>query len=446
MTEPGPAGLTPIKRALLEIKELRARLGRLERARTEPIAIIGMGCRCPGRVAGPDAFWRVLSEGGNAIGAVPAERWDADAFYDPDVEAPGRMNTRRGGFLDGLELFDADFFGITPREAANMDPQQRLVLETAWEALEHAGLAPDRLVGTRSGVFVGVSTTDYAQLVTRARHLDGLDVYYATGAVSHAVASGRLSYLLGLQGPAISLDTACSSSLVSVHLACQGLRLEECDLALAGGVNAMVTPDNTVSLARGRMLAPDGHCKAFSARADGFGRAEGAGLVVLKRLSDALRDGDRVWAVIRGSAINQDGRSQGMTAPNGPAQEAVIRAALERAGVEPGAVDYVEAHGTGTSLGDPIEIGALAAVFGEGRDREHSLRVGSVKSNIGHAETAAGVAGLIKVVLMLHHRAIPPSLHFTEPNPFIPWSEIPIAVPGRLESWEAAGERRAAPG
>jgi acyl transferase domain-containing protein/SAM-dependent methyltransferase/acyl carrier protein len=435
--------LSSAKRALLELRELRAKLEAIQGARTEPIAVVGIGCRYPGAVRDPESFWRLLRDGVDAITEVPGDRWDVDAYYDPDVEAPGKIATRYGGFLDRLDYFDAAFFGITPREAVSMDPQQRLILEVGWEALEHAGQAPDQLNGSRTGVFMGISTTDYARLSTVAGDIAEIDVYHATGSVSHAVASGRLAYLLGLQGPTMSLDTACSSSLVTVHLACQALRLDECDLALAGGVNVVLTPENTISLSKGRMLAPDGRCKAFSAAADGFTRAEGCGVVVLKRLSDASRDGDNILALIRGSAVNQDGRSVGLTAPNGPAQEAVIRAALASAGFEPGAVSYVEAHGTGTELGDPIEIGALGAVFSDGRTTSDPLRVGSVKTNIGHAETAAGVAGLIKVVLSLQHRALPASLHFTVPNPHIPWSDFPIEIPTQLMSWEAEGKRLA---
>src|ERR1700736_6011049 len=349
-------------------------------AAAEPVAVVGIGCRFPGGVIGPDGYWGFLANGGDAISEIPSDRWNADEFYDPDQFAPGRMSSKWGGLLPDVAGFDADFFGISPREAEAMDPQQRLMLEVAWEALEHAGIAPDKLAGTRTGVMMGVYYTEYQGI--SAANPDRIDAYSATGN-AHAVAVGRIAYLLGLRGPAVAVDSACSSSLVTVHLACQSLRLRESDLALAGGVSLILRPETQIAMSKWGMLSPRGRCHTFDARADGFVRGEGAGVVVLKRLTDAVRDGDRVLAVIRGSAVNQDGRSAGLTAPNGPAQEAVIRAALASAGLAPDAVDYIEAHGTGTALGDPIEIHALAAVFG-GRSRE--LLVGSVKTNIGHAE------------------------------------------------------------
>lgn len=422
--------LSPVKRALLEIRELRARLEAVERGRSEPIAIIGMACRFPGGVRGPDALWRFLCEGRDAITEVPRERWDIDAIYDPDPAAAGKMVTRWGGFVDDVADFDPLFFGISPREAAAMDPQQRLVLEVVWEALEHAGQAPDRLAGSQTGVFIGISGVDFAHLALSGPSTS-FDSYLATGVV-HAVASGRVAYHLGLRGPAISLDTACSSSLVAVHLAVQSLRNRECRMALVGGVNVILTPNVWVGMSRAGMMAADGRCKTFDARGDGYVRAEGCGVVVLKRLSDALADGDEIWAVIRGSAVNQDGRSSGLTAPNGPAQEAVIAAALKDAGVEPRLVGYVEAHGTGTALGDPIEVNALGAVLGAGRAPDQPVRLGSIKTNLGHLEAAAGVAGLMKAALALRYRQIPPHLHFQEPNPYIPWNELPVTVPTEL--------------
>jgi acyl transferase domain-containing protein/NAD(P)-dependent dehydrogenase (short-subunit alcohol dehydrogenase family)/acyl carrier protein len=432
--------LSPKQLALLAL-ELQQKLERQTQNAPGPIAVIGMGCRLPGGVTTPAAYWSLLAQGRDAITEIPADRWDVDAYYDPDPDAPGKVATRWGGFIDGVDQFDPDFFGIAPREAINMDPQQRLVLEVAWEALEHAGIAPDSLEKSRTGVFLGICNSDYFQLNSSGdpRHIDA---YLASGSAA-SVASGRLSYLLGLQGPSISVDTACSSSLVSVHLACQSLRSGESKLAIAGGVNLILRPEVTMTLSRAHMMASDGRCKAFDSRADGFVRAEGCGLVVLKRLADAQADGDDILAVIRASASNQDGRSSGITAPNGPAQEAVIRDALAAAGLQPADIDYVEAHGTGTSLGDPIEIQALASALGTGRDAETALLVGSVKTNIGHLESAAGVAGLIKVILALNHRLIPPHLHLRELNSHIEWRGKPIEVPTRLTPWRSRGVRLA---
>jgi len=390
-------GLPPKRLALLTM-ELQDKLDAVTLARTEPIAIVGMACRLPG-AATPEEFWRLLRDGVDAIREVPPDRWDADALYDPDPDAPGLIATRWGGFLDGLDRFDPQLFGIAPREARSLDPQQRLLLEVAWEALERAGIAPDALRGSSTGVYIGVCNNDYGQRLLEGDDTD-FDMYLSTGNAS-SVASGRLSYVLGLQGPAMTIDTACSSSLVAVHLAVQALRTGGCRAALAGGVNVILSPKTTMTLSRARMMAADGRCKPFDARADGFVRGEGCGLVVLKRLTDARADGDAVLAVIRGSAVNQDGRSNGLTAPNGPAQITVIRAALADAGVEPAAIGFVEAHGTGTALGDPIEAQALGAALGEGRGPHDRLLVGSAKSNIGHLESAAGIAGLIKVVLTL---------------------------------------------
>jgi len=432
-----------LKRALLTLDELQAKLDAVERTRTEPIAVIGVGCRFPKGANDPDAFWTLLRDGVDGISEVPPARWDVDAFYDPNPGAPGKMYTRRAGFIDRVDGFDPQFFGIAPREALSMDPQQRLLLEVAWEALEHAGQSPARLGGSATGVFVGIGSTDYAQLQTRSGDADAIDTYFGSG-VSHSIASGRLSYVLGLQGPSLSVDTACSSSLVAVHLACQSLRNGECRLALAGGVNLILSPDGTIATSQARMLSPDGRCKTFDAAADGYVRSEGCGLVVLKRLSDARANGDHVLAVVRGTAINQDGRSSGITAPNGPAQEAVIRDALLKSGLQGSEVDYVEAHGTGTSLGDPIEVRALGAVLGPGRDGAHPLGIGSVKSNIGHLEAAAGIAGFIKMILALDRGEIPPHLHLKTPNPYVPWSELPVRVVSERTPWPAGRRRRIA--
>ena len=420
-------------RLTLVAAELNSNLERLKRQASEPLAIIGMGCRFPGGANDPESFWRLMTEAREAITEVPPDRWDIDAFYDPNPDAPGKMSTRRGGFLSGIDQFDPEFFGISPREAAGMDPQQRLLLEVAWEALEHAGQSADLLEGSRTGVFAGLCNTDY-YLMRYESGPGSIDAYVATGN-AHSVAAGRISYLLGLQGPSIAVDTACSSSLVAVHLACQSLRLGECSMALAGGVNLILSPDITVTLSKSHMMSPDGRCKAFDASADGFVRAEGCGLVVLKRLSDAVAAGNRILAVIRGTASNQDGKSSGLTAPNGPSQVAVIQQALANAGLKPSDVDFIEAHGTGTSLGDPIEARALADVFGPGRAADCALQIGSVKTNIGHAESAAGIAGLIKTVLALQYGRIPANLHFKKLNPHIDWNGLAIHVPTAETSW-----------
>jgi acyl transferase domain-containing protein len=430
--------------ALLELRRLQGRIATMEAARTEPIAVIGVGCRFPGGADDPDAFWRLMREGRDAIGEVPPERWDLGAFYDADREAPGKMYTRHGGFLGGaIDGFDPRFFGIAPREAANLDPQHRLLLEVSWEALEHAGVAPPRLAGSQTGVFVGLFLDEYAQQRYYRDDPEHIDTYRGLG-VLRSMATGRLSYLLGLHGPSMQLDTACSSSLLAVHLACQSLRAGECDTALAGGVNLMLAPETTIGLCRLGAVSADGRCKSFDASADGYGRGEGCGIVVLKRLSDALEQGDTVLATIRGSAVNHDGRSNGLTAPSGTAQEAVIRRALESAGVHPAQLHYVEAHGTGTRLGDPIEMQALGAVLGEGRAADDPLLVGSVKTNIGHLESAAGVAALIKVVLALRQEEIPPNLHLHDPNPWIPWAELPLRVPVEAVPWPRNGTPRLA--
>jgi acyl transferase domain-containing protein len=406
----------------------------------EPIAIVGMGCRFPG-ASSPESFWKLLVEGVDAITRVPQDRWDADALYDPDPATPGKMNTRWGGFIDQVDQFDAAFFGISPREAARMDPQQRLLLEVSWEALENAGHPPDKLVGSRTGVFVGISTHDYLRLQMRNGDLACNDAYSGTGTAA-SIASGRLSYLLGLEGPSMTVDTACSSSLVSVHLACQSLRTNECDLALAGGVNLILSPEGTIYFSKVRAMAADGRCKAFDAAADGYVRGEGCGVVVLKRLSDAVECGDRIFALIRGSAVNHDGRASGLTVPNGKAQQAVMRQAIANAGIEPIQVGYVEAHGTGTSLGDPIEIQALSAVYSQGRTIHQPLMVGSAKTNIGHLEAPAGVAGLIKAALALQNEEIPPHLHLKIPSPHVAWKEIPVSIPTKPTPWKSGKSRR----
>jgi phthiocerol/phenolphthiocerol synthesis type-I polyketide synthase E len=407
-------------------------------ARAEPVAVVGMGCRFPGDVHGLDSYWQLLVEGRDAITEVPTDRWDAHSLYDPDPSTPGRMNTKWGGFLSDIADFDAEFFGITPREAEAMDPQQRLLLEVTWEALEHAGIAPDSLSETRTAVMMGVYYNEYR--FELAANSEFIGRYWATGN-AHSVTVGRISYLLGLRGPAMAIDTACSSSLVAVHEACQSLRMRESDVALAGGVSLILRPETQLALSAWGMFSPHGKCRSFDAGADGFVRGEGCGVVVLKRLTDAVRDGDRVLAVVRGSAINQDGRSNGLTAPNASSQCDLIKAALRNADVTAGSVSYVETHGTGTTLGDPIEFDALAQIYGRG-DGECAL--GAVKTNIGHLEAAAGIAGFIKAALALRHGHIPPNLNFVDWNPVIDASGTRLFVPTTNAAWPATDRPRRA--
>lgn len=403
---------------------------------TEPIAIIGLGCRFPGADS-PAAFWSLLANGQDAVSEAPPERWAVERYYDPDPEQPGKMYTRAGGFLAQIDRFDPQFFGISPREAEEMDPHQWLLLEVCWEALEQAGIAPDQLRHHLTGVFIGMCADDHLQL-SGATATTEIGPYSVLGN-ARSVAAGRIAYILGAQGPAIQLDTACSSSLVALHYACQSLRLGEADLALAGGVNLMLTPRNTISLCQMKALAPDGRCKTFDATADGYGRGEGCGVVVLKRYTDAVRDGDSILALVCASAVNHDGPSSGLTVPNEQAQERLLRQTLRLAGVAPAAVSYIETHGTGTPLGDPIEVNAIGTVFG---DRQEPLMLGAVKSNIGHLEAAAGIASVIKVVLALQHQQLPPQLHLRTPNPDIPWERLPLRIPDQLLPW--TGEQRLA--
>ena len=430
------------KRLMLLTLDLQSRIEELEKKQSEPIAVVGIGCRIPGAEDGPDGFWRLLEQGKDAISEVPSDRWDADAYYDANIDSPGRMCTRRGGFVSHIDQFDAPFFAIAGREAVGMDPQQRMLLEVCWEAVEHAGHSPRKLAGTATGVFVGICSSDY-QAMLLARGSEAIDGYLASG-TSASIAAGRISYTLGLHGPSMAIDTACSSSLVAVDLACRSLRARECEMALAGGVNAILSPTTTIALSKAHMMAPDGTCKTFDSRADGFVRAEGCGIIMLKRLSDAESNRDHILALIRGSAVNQDGRSSGMTAPNGTAQEEVVRSALVASGVQPREIGYVEAHGTGTSLGDPIEAHALAAVLGPGRSADDPLVVGSVKTNLGHMESTAGVVGLIKTVLALEHEQIPAHLHFHELNPHIDWGNLPVEIPLAKRPWPRGKKRRLA--
>lgn len=400
----------------------------------EPVAIIGIGCRLPGSITGHHALWRALEQGVDAIGPIPADRWDVERYYSPRPQQPGRMNTRSGGFIDGVDTFDAAFFGISARIAEQMDPQQRLLLEVSWEALEDAGIVPGDLAGGRTGVFVGACSQDYGGLQSAPGELEGLGPHSATGTFL-SILSNRLSYTLDLRGPSMTIDTACSSSLVAAHEAVQSLRRGESELALVGGVNLILTPQLGIALSQAAMLSPDGRSRAFDSSANGYVRGEGAGIVVLKPLARARVDGDRVYAVIRGSAVNQDGRTQGITVPNGEAQEDNFRAALTDAGIAPAEVGYIEAHGTGTPVGDPIEANALGRVLATRRGPGRTALLGSIKTNIGHLEAAAGIAGLIKAALCVHHRRIPPSLHFRNPNPDIDFDGLPIAVVTTSQPW-----------
>lgn len=410
----------------------------------DPIAVVGMGCQFPGECDSPGKFWAFLRRGGLAVGEIPPGRWSR-AVYDPTPNTSGKSISHWGGLLPEPfpRAFDAAFFGISPQEALGLDPQQRLLLETVWRACEDAGLAPAPDQGRPVGVFVGIGTADYHGAQLWQPDMAGIDHFTATGA-SFAAAAGRLSYVFGFEGPCLAVDTACSSSLVAVHLACQALLSGECEAALAAGVNALLTPNLYVCLSRMGLMSADGRCKAFDSSADGYVRAEGCGVLVLKTMAQARRDGDRILAVLRGSAVNQDGRSNGLTAPSRRAQERVIRRALASAELAPGDIDYVEAHGTGTPLGDVIELGALADAYATGRDPADPLLVGSVKTNIGHLEAGAGMAGLIKAILSVRHREIPRHLHVERPTAGIDWAATAMRVPTALTPWPDRGRPRRA--
>src|SRR3954467_11692501 len=405
------------------------------------IAIIGIGCRFPGRINHPDALWKLLVEGREAVSDVPADRWNVERFYNAEPGIVGKSIARRGGFLEDIEKFDQQFFGISPREAPYVDPQHRLLLETAWEAIEDAGLVLDLANGSDVAVFVGISHNDYQGIQSTAFDHFGIAPHTATGS-AHSIAANRISYCLNLRGPSIAMDTACSSALTAVHAACEHIRAGRGDTALAGGVTVMITPGGFIGFSQASMLSPDGKCKAFDASANGFVRGEGAGMVLLKRLSQAIADGDPIHGVIIGTALNQDGHTNGISLPSPQAQARLVRDACKDAGIAPSRIGFVEAHGTGTAVGDPIEAHALAEALCADRSAEAPLLIGSVKTNLGHLETAAGVAGLVKALLVLKYGQVPANLHFETPNPNIDFKGLKLRVNSTLEPFPETGGPR----
>ncbi len=431
------ANLSPAQRALLE-----QRLAQ-KKPTAEPIAIIGMSCRFAGALS-LAAYWELIRDGREGVCEITPDRWDINELHDPTGTQPGKMASRRAGLVDNIDQFDPVFFGITPREAARMDPQQRLLLEVAWEALEHGGWPADRAAGSNTGVYVGIGGADYAKVpVSNFDYYEKIDAHMGTGNAL-SIASNRISYIFDFHGPSASVDTACSSSSLAIHLAVESLRRGECTAALAGGVNAIITPETTIAFSKAHMLSPDGRCKPFDASANGYVRGEGCALVLLKKLSDAERDGDQILGVLRATSVNQDGRTSGISAPNGESQKKCILAALDQAGLNPADIDYIEAHGTGTPLGDPIEMGALASIFKRTSPTEPPVLVTSAKANIGHTETVSGVAGLIKVLLLMQHEQAAPQLHFRELNPHIQLVGSRITIPTKSTPWPASKRRRLA--